>query len=256
MINPSIEGLLKIGKTTRDPDSRAKELSQATGVATPFNVAFSIEVPDCRAAEEYVYAILEHNGFKRSPNREFFQMPLRHAIEVLVLAQKELQRQQRMPLTERLQSEGIDEAEFDSEHPGVAVFEKAVDVYYGIGDEIEDKREALNLFNRAKALNFGPAYTAMAEYLIQQAEDARFEEDTQEMSALYEKAFDVLKEGALKGHGRCYVKMAELYEIQNNSTNAIKCWKKYFQSPAFINDLDQNGDIIAALETMKAGDRG
>jgi hypothetical protein len=51
LINPSIPGLVKIGKTTRDPESRAKELSQATGVATPFYVAFSIEVADCHAIQ-------------------------------------------------------------------------------------------------------------------------------------------------------------------------------------------------------------
>jgi hypothetical protein len=90
LVNPSMEGLVKIGKTTRDPESRAREVSQATGVPTPFYVAFSILVADCHSAEEYVYAILEHNGFKRSPNREFFQMPLRTAIEVLLVAEKEL----------------------------------------------------------------------------------------------------------------------------------------------------------------------
>lgn len=41
LVNPSMEGLVKIGKTTRDPESRARELSQATGVPTPFYVAFS-----------------------------------------------------------------------------------------------------------------------------------------------------------------------------------------------------------------------
>jgi hypothetical protein len=64
MINPSMEGLVKIGKTTREPEFRAKELSQATGVATPFYVAFSIFVVDCHSAEEFVHAILEHKGFR------------------------------------------------------------------------------------------------------------------------------------------------------------------------------------------------
>ena len=35
LINPSMEGLVKVGKTKRDPKGRANELSGATGV-TPF----------------------------------------------------------------------------------------------------------------------------------------------------------------------------------------------------------------------------
>ena len=84
MVNPSMEGLVKIGKTTREPEFRAKELSQATGVATPFYVAFNIFVSDCHSAEEYVHAVLEHKGFRNTTNREFFQMPLSQAIEVLM----------------------------------------------------------------------------------------------------------------------------------------------------------------------------
>jgi hypothetical protein len=40
LINVSMDGLVKIGKTQRDPEKRAIELSSATGVPTPFIVAF------------------------------------------------------------------------------------------------------------------------------------------------------------------------------------------------------------------------
>jgi hypothetical protein len=42
LINPSLEGLIKVGKTTRDPIDHAVELSKATGVPTPFIVAYHI----------------------------------------------------------------------------------------------------------------------------------------------------------------------------------------------------------------------
>lgn len=32
LINPSMEGLIKVGKTTRNPKERADELSKVTGV--------------------------------------------------------------------------------------------------------------------------------------------------------------------------------------------------------------------------------
>jgi hypothetical protein len=40
LINSAMEGFVKIGKTTKTPEERAKELSNATGVPTPFTVAF------------------------------------------------------------------------------------------------------------------------------------------------------------------------------------------------------------------------
>ena len=55
MINPSYEGLVKIGKTTKDPDARAKELSSATGIATPFIVAYKRMFNDCHVAEKTIH---------------------------------------------------------------------------------------------------------------------------------------------------------------------------------------------------------
>ena len=62
---------------------------------------------------------------------------------------------------------------------------------------------------------------------------------------------EILKEGALRGHGRCYVKMAEIYSLGGASQdsepdpqNAVKCWKKYFRSQAFINNDDDRWDDV------------
>jgi T5orf172 domain-containing protein len=62
LFNQSIPGLVKIGKTERDPDERAREFSQATGVATPFEVGYAAAFADCDVAERYLHAVLEHNG--------------------------------------------------------------------------------------------------------------------------------------------------------------------------------------------------
>ncbi|PIY04238.1 MAG: hypothetical protein COZ20_06175 [Gallionellales bacterium CG_4_10_14_3_um_filter_54_96] len=40
LLNQSLPGCVKIGKTTRDTATRAAELSSATGVPTPFMVAY------------------------------------------------------------------------------------------------------------------------------------------------------------------------------------------------------------------------
>jgi hypothetical protein len=268
LVNPSMEGLVKIGKTTREPEARAKELSQATGVATPFYVAYSIVVGDCHSAEEYVHAVLECSGFKRSPNREFFEMPLRTAIEVLLVVEKELAC--RVPAPEQsaerenlCASSATDPEEpLEAQHPGQAILEKACDAYYGFGDEIEGKKEALRLLQQAKSLNFPAAYTSLAWYHNQEGEHARMlGNDEERAHEHHEKAFEVLKEGAQRGHGRCYIRMADMYmdghmsqSWDPDALNANKCWRKYFRSDTFANDDDNRwGPEVETLGDFTSG---
>ncbi len=85
MINSSLNGLVKIGKTTKNPDERAKELSSATGVPTPFVVVFYKEFKNCSLAEQQIHKFLEDNGCRINDNREFFNIPINEAIEVVQL---------------------------------------------------------------------------------------------------------------------------------------------------------------------------
>lgn len=83
LINPALEGLVKVGKTTTNPDKRANELSSATGVPMQFMVAHSVLIADCDLAEKYAHGLLEKNGYRVSSNREFFQAPLPVVMEAI-----------------------------------------------------------------------------------------------------------------------------------------------------------------------------
>ena len=84
MINSSYEGLVKIGKTTKDPEERAKELSSATGVATPFIVAYKRMFNDCHVAEKTIHKILTNRGVRINNSREFFRLPISDAINTIL----------------------------------------------------------------------------------------------------------------------------------------------------------------------------
>jgi hypothetical protein len=73
LVNSSIPGLNKVGRTDRSSQLRVAELSAATGVATPFVLAFQQEFPDSRLAERAVHAELDRRRLRVSPNREFFR---------------------------------------------------------------------------------------------------------------------------------------------------------------------------------------
>ena len=80
LTNESMPGLVKIGYTTRDPRERALELfKQASGVPTPFYVAFAVFCSDPAEAERDVFDLLD--TYRVSSNREFFRMEADWAIE-------------------------------------------------------------------------------------------------------------------------------------------------------------------------------
>jgi T5orf172 domain len=88
LVNQSMGNLVKIAKTTRSPRNRIAELSSATGVPTPFSLALDPYVEDCARAETYVHARLEKDGYRVAANREFFNVDLGTAINVVLEAQK------------------------------------------------------------------------------------------------------------------------------------------------------------------------
>ena len=83
MINQTFPNVVKIGKTTRDPNERVKELSAATGVPTPFMLAYYREFNDCHTAEKVIHGYLERQGMRVNNNREFFQISTTEAIQLI-----------------------------------------------------------------------------------------------------------------------------------------------------------------------------
>lgn len=84
LANPSTSGIVKIGKTRQNPIERAKELSSASGVPTPFIVVYHAHFDDCIQAEQFVHARLENS--RVSNNREFFQVDIPVAVDAVVEA--------------------------------------------------------------------------------------------------------------------------------------------------------------------------
>lgn len=75
--NPSMPGYLKIGQTERHPASRAAELSNHSGIPTPFKIELFYEVSKRLAAERAVHTALADK--RASPDREFFLISVQDA---------------------------------------------------------------------------------------------------------------------------------------------------------------------------------
>lgn len=77
LTNPALPGMLKIGKTERNPLDRIRELSSSTSVPTPFQLAYYQPSVDIDNDEKRMFSFFENK--RVSDNREFFKLSLYQA---------------------------------------------------------------------------------------------------------------------------------------------------------------------------------
>jgi len=81
MSNPSSPGYYKIGYTKKNPEERAKQISNATGVIVPMVVEWAFHCYNGFALEQEVHHKLD--AYRVSNQREFFQISLNEAMEAV-----------------------------------------------------------------------------------------------------------------------------------------------------------------------------
>lgn len=81
LINPAFAKHVKIGRTARDPQKRASELSRQTGVPDDFIVLYDVLVADAPRVESLLHERFAQYRHRR--NKEFFCLPPKDAIIAL-----------------------------------------------------------------------------------------------------------------------------------------------------------------------------
>jgi tetratricopeptide (TPR) repeat protein len=225
LINPSMQNLVKIGKTKRNATERAKELSSTTGVPMPFTVVYDCYFESCSDAETYIHTLLGNNGFRVSSNREFFEMSSKDAIDAVMQAKEhfgEFQDKSQDVDTE-------DDYDPDLDNPAILeIMQLAKEYHYGYGEELQDIKEAIKLYEKAIKLGSLEAYSEL-DYIY---------EGDEEVKRNITKAIDYYKDGSKKGNISCYSPLATLYLELEKKDNAYKCWQKYFSQSEDINYMD------------------
>ena len=81
--NPTQPNLYKIGYTKNTPDERAKQISNATGVALPYKVEWAYQCFNGEMVEREVHHKLKAQ--RVNSHKEFFQVSLEEAKENIIL---------------------------------------------------------------------------------------------------------------------------------------------------------------------------
>ena len=219
LVNSSMPGLVKVGKTTRDPTDRANELSNTTGVPTPFVVAFDSYFADCDAAERYVHIELEKRGLRQAANREFFRAAASEIIKILLktpgTAEENRNKIKNLDDSEVTKSSAPkhDGLSYLIKNPWDDIISNAMDFYAHDDDESPNYEKMFILFNQAKNLGSLLAYEKIG--MMQSLGDGTEKND--------KNAFITFGEGAKKGNYYCIAHIAhmivtsELFEIKTGS---------------------------------------
>lgn len=240
LINPSMEGLVKIGMTTREPETRTQELSSATGVPTPFILVYKEFFSDCYLAEQMVHAILEEKQYRVSENREFFSVPVQDAIHVV---QQVKQYFLEHPIEAgEIHQENDDYFLDDSPEDFIEdLIEKGEDALHGYGDTLQNFEKAFKYLEKAGKLGSSKAYLIMGKAYI----DPFLRDHGLKISA--NKALKYFEKGATLSRdihsNHCIAEMATLFsgkydylgEPLHHALNAGKCWKKYLFNLSLSN---------------------
>jgi len=169
--------------------------------------------------------MLEQRGLRLSGNREFFNMPINEAIDIVVEAK---QRFGFIPSTNILNNDDsspissssddfLDELTITTTNPWHDIWESAEACYYGLGDSIQDYQEALKLYKQAAKLGCSAAYLRIGT-MYRNGEGCIQDQN---------KALEYLKEGVRRGDNLCYAEMYKLFDEKEHHDNARKCWDKF-----------------------------
>lgn len=226
LINPSMPGLVKIGRTNRDPVGRVEELSAATGVPTPFLLLFHSYFEDASAAEKYVHTLLEIKGKRVANNREFFQIEPSEAIHVmiaapgrvLIVAETTPPRSQPEDDSELLDSHAVAGNDSGSSALATDLLDQGMDHYLGLFDELQDHKEAMNCFKRAARLGSTEALLLLGD-MYAAGEGVREDSD---------EALEYYRNAARLGNFYAYLEMWKVFIPRAEVENAAKCLNRFF----------------------------
>lgn len=251
LANSAMPGLVKIGKTIRSPAERAIELSSATGLPTPFIVVYEQLFGDCSAAESFVHTYLATKGFRVSDNREFFNAPVNDVVRAIALAPGSLDSdtlastiEPEIDLIEPHKFDELDDLQINNQTfvrqvpIWESIFEEAENHYYGLGDTLQDYKEAMKMYVQAAKLGALPAYSRIGEMY----------KEGEGVQANAENALKYFKEGARKGSFYCYWAMGMLFwspydSAHRNSENSEKCFSLFLKN---LNDDIADGNQFTA----------
>ena len=235
LINPAMPGLAKIGKTTRNPTSRMAELSNATGVPTPFVLAFQQAVKECDQIEAQIHKDLEKEGYRVSTNREFFNAPLHVIVQKILHFSNSFQTNE----SESIQVPSKNLTITENDTLADELYELGISYQNGTDFILKNPRKAIKLFEQAaEAGSLQAAARAASMYRLGAQ---GIQKNAEKALTLYLKALNL---------GGWYYEpnIAEIFLENTQKQSIISHWKNFFEKSVFETDRYMNDETPLSLD--------
>ena len=215
LTNPSIHGQVKIGRTERHPEDRRKEISAATGVATPFDLAYYKFFNDCHLAESTLHKRLEQEGHRVSNNREFFTVDKDKA----------------MALLDNLSTELDDTQKVDTN----ALIKDGLKWLHGNEGTLKNEKRALEHFEQAAALG-----SAVGAYLSGKTSEkiALTIKRKADKASWQQRALNHYQTAIGKKYLKAYARASWLFRKFDQHNEANQMWDSFLEKAAEKEKLD------------------
>ncbi|WP_287771491.1 GIY-YIG nuclease family protein [Megasphaera sp.] len=220
LVNPSMPGIVKIGMTTRNPEERVAELSDATGVPTPFILAYYTDFSDCETAERQIHAVLQEKGYRISDNREFFRLSSKEAIDC-ILSLKNSQ-----SISEYVLRKSSKKNKNQNVSLAKSLIKEGDEYLFGTTDVIKDQSMALKCYKKAVKIGNMGYYQLAHMYLYGHQTRAR-----------YAKGIELYKEGIRNNEWICG---AGLWQVKSDSEEGWQGLNLFFKH------IDSEPDVVAS----------
>lgn len=239
LVNASLNGVVKIGRTSREPENRVREISSATGVPTPFILVYKEYFDDCYTAEKVIHAHLEDKHLRVNSNREFFSITVNDGIEVIKKIKTEL---------EFKTDEGMD---YNSPEYQQNIIDELIKKGYSLirGDnEIKDPSQGVKFLERAVELGSSEACLKISEAYdgyhsiegnlqkqLEYLEQGSSYSDIYGLLCLLKQAYmHTPNSVAFDLHQKGY---EDMFDSTKNPSTALVHWKLFFESP-LLDDME------------------
>ena len=237
--NPTMPGLIKIGKTSRDPTDRVRELSAATGVATPFVLIYSQPTNDCNTTEKWVHQELEQRGYRMNAGREFFSCPVHEAVEVILAANSIAASQGSQSDSDETATSIESSIEIQSEE----IYTLALRFYLGEDGSLSNPRKAIQLCKQASDMGHAQAASLAARI---------YRHGMGSVRADPEKALEYFKIAINRGVWPDIASVAMLFESADRQDTAEKYWVEFFDYASDELEREKFGDELQDIVAAKA----
>ncbi len=159
LINESMPGYVKIGKTSTSLEQRIRELSCSTSIPLPFTCFYACKVNDANFVEHQLHDAFDNN--RVNPRREFFLIAPERVVSALKLAEIE-NLTPRSDLIETKEDKAAHKealerrAKFNFEIAGIPL---GAEIYFG---RYETKKAKVVDLHSVKSIEFNGEHTSLS----------------------------------------------------------------------------------------------